>query len=274
MPTLASCGCSFSDYTGDSIKNTYGAVAAKSLNLDYLHLAQGCSSKDRVYKSIVQAVRDEKLVSGDLVCIQYPDPLRQEVMSPFNHYQDENDQWPDYIYSAIKGMIRDSDFGRYNYYNYKPLLHDYHNNSCNIPTELFEAAKNQSEALEVLGSVNERFVLHNWQTQSIMLEGFLEHHNIDLMYVFHRCTGLWHDHYKSLKLTSNIKYWEDGFHEHAIWADLMQSVGIENYDSNEYLLGWDTIKGMEPVEFDSSHYSQLGHTFIGEKLAEHILDKR
>lgn len=268
MPTLASCGCSFSDYTGDSIKDTYGAVAAKSLNHDYLHLAQGCSSKDRVYKTIVQSVRDGKIVSGDIVIIQYPDPFRHELMSPFNHYIDDNDQWDEYIFSSIHDMIRDSSFGRYAYYNFKPLLNDYQENSLDIDTHLFESAKNLSDATEILNAVNERFVLHNWQTNNYMIEAFLEKHDIKLMYFMHRTTGLWHHLFEDGTLTSEKKYWEDSFKENVLWHAL---VGPQEY--NDYILGWDTIKGREPAEPDTSHYSQLGHKFMGEKLAQHLIEK-
>jgi hypothetical protein len=268
MQTLASCGCSFSDYTGDSIQNTYGEVAAKSLNLNYLHLAQGCSSKDRVYKSIVSSVIDGKLKSGDMVIVQFPDPFRHELMSPMNHYIDDNDQWPEYIFSSIEGMVRDSSFGRYSYYNFKPLLNDYTENSLGIESDLYTSAKNLSDATEVLNAVNERFVMHNWQTNNYMLEAFLEKHNIELMYFMHRTTGLWHHLFEDLTLTSDSKYWNDRFDESVIWGDF----GLG--DNEDFLLGWDTVKGIKPIEADTSHYSQIGHTFIGEKLAQHILNKR
>ena len=267
MSTLAACGCSFSDYTGDSIRKTWGQVAAEYLNLEYLHLAQGCSSKDRVYKSIVSSVVEGKLKSGDIVIIQFPDPFRHELMSPFNHYIDDNDQWPEYIYGSIRGMVRDSTFGRYAYYNFKPLLNDYQENNLGIDTHLFTSAKNLSDATETLNAVNERFVMHNWQTNNYMIEAFLEKHNIKLMYFMHRTTGLWHHLFENLILTSDSKYWEDRFPENTIWQDVKTDL------QESFLLGWDTIKGRVPEIKDNSHYSQLGHKYMGEKLAQHLIEK-
>ena len=273
MTTLASCGCSFSDYTGDSISKTYGHATADLLGLDYLHLARGCSNKDRVYKLVVDAVRYGKLVEGDIVIVQFPDPNRAEMYSPWNHYLNEHgDNLPKLFRQNNSLSLRDSSFGEYAFYNFKPLLNDYANNDQGMLPDLFKAAQDYSNAAEVLGAVNERFILHDWQVRNSMFEAFLEQHNIQLMYYNHRTTGLWHHHFQNLDLTSKQKYWDDAFPESNIWHELTQSMSQQQLQ-DEYLLGWDTIKGQEPTQIDDCHYSQLGHTYMAERLASHIVEK-
>ena len=109
--TLAVCGCSYSDYTGDSVDKTYGEIAARLINYDYLHLAEGCSSKDRIYKMIVSSVLDGKLKSGDIVVVQYPDPARMELPSAFNIFI-EQDPIPEKVYNTQVASLRSSPFGK------------------------------------------------------------------------------------------------------------------------------------------------------------------
>lgn len=270
MKTLASFGCSYSDYCGDSIKATYGQVAAKLINYDYLHMAEGCSSKDRIYKLCVSAVLDGRLKSGDLVVVQWPDPHRMELPSAYNLYIDNI---PDDVKTTQQASLRSSPFGQYFYHNWKPRLNDYENEH-HLDDSFRSELTIWSDTYEKLIAVSNRYVLHQWQILMHLFEAFLEKHNIDYIPYLHQNTGFWlgpnadSDLFQEGIMTSNQKY-----RDNALLDDVVVQEFQSRHDMQEFWLGWDTIKGVKPIRYDDSHRSQLAHAVTGEVLAEHILAK-
>lgn len=264
IKTLAVCGCSYSDYTGDSVDRTYGEIAARLINYDYLHLAEGCSSKDRAFKMIVSAVLDGRLRSGDIVVVQYPDPARMELPSAFNLYIDQ-DPIPEQVYSTQVASLRNSPFGKYFYHNWKPKLNDYvHGQGLDESFRI--EMETWSDTYEKLLAVNERFILHEWQVFNHMLEAFCEKHGINLIHYMHRTTGLWHELWHEGGMTSDQKYIDTAFWDYKVYEEF-----LELYSDDEYWLGWDTVNGEVPDGPDTCHVSRLAHGFAGEQLAEHLL---
>lgn len=72
-------GCSISDYT--KVNLNYGEILANIINYDYVHLAAGCGSNERIWRVITERVIDKTINSDDIVLIQYTQIERREFFS-------------------------------------------------------------------------------------------------------------------------------------------------------------------------------------------------
>lgn len=79
MKKLVVAGCSVSDYTG--VAKNYGEILSELLNRDYLHLAAGAGSNDRLFRVLTTEIRNNQITSDDVVIIQYTNYNRKEFWS-------------------------------------------------------------------------------------------------------------------------------------------------------------------------------------------------
>jgi len=255
MPTLAVGGCSFSDYC--KVLRPYGVVLAEKLGYNYLHLAQGCGSNDRVIKEVVDAITNGKLVSGDLVIIQWPEPTRQEVPTLLNDVeQRRKDHGP-----AVPGdlpLIRESNLGDYVYYNFKIGLPAYKNVNPNDFQQVMMSK--YISALESVTAENELFFLHKWQVYHTLIESICQLNNIKLLIYWHRAINIWEKMAEQIigNKCSTLMYTDKNMEDEHIHSE-------ESWQN--IMLGYDSITG----ELDLSHYNDFGHSLVAEYLFNHYL---
>ena len=241
MTTVAVCGCSFSDYC--EVTRPYGVVFAEKIGYNYLHLAQGCGSNDRVIKEVVDAIITGKLVSDDLVIIQWPEPTRQEVPTLFNNVEDlkknRASNKPDEL-----PPVRNSNMGEYAYYNWKSNLNPFESDSLEKTAIMFDYCK----SLEATAATNELFFLHKWQVYHTLIESICKLNNIKLLIYWHRNISSYTHLAEQIigKKCSNLMY-KDDFRD--------------KYDLESIMLG----------DGDLHHYNELGHSLAAEHLFNHYL---
>jgi hypothetical protein len=83
MPRLAVGGCSFSDRRY-GIK-PYGETVAKHLGFDYIHEAASAGSNYRIWRRLIKHIVNRKIVSNDIIIIQYTLIDRREAWTPVVH---------------------------------------------------------------------------------------------------------------------------------------------------------------------------------------------
>lgn len=98
MGNLLVAGCSVSDYT--QVDKVWGEYLAEKLNLNYIHQAAGCGSNWRMWRVVVNAVKNKLISPNDLVFMQYTELTRREFWSPYN-----NDRVK--LYKSNKSWITD-----------------------------------------------------------------------------------------------------------------------------------------------------------------------
>jgi len=72
-------GCSLSDYTKVNIN--YGEILSKTINYDYIHLAAGCGSNERIWRVVTKQILNTTITSNDTLVIQYTTQDRREFFS-------------------------------------------------------------------------------------------------------------------------------------------------------------------------------------------------
>lgn len=259
MPTVAVCGCSFSDYC--HIKRPYGVVFAEKIGYNYLHLAQGCGSNDRVIKEVVDAIITGKLVSGDLVIIQWPEPSRQETPTLFNDVEQLKQSYDGKDLDCVP-PVRNSNIGEYAYYNFKIGLQDFKYPERAPLTERFKqkVMHQYTESLANLTAANETFFLHKWQVYHTLIESICKLNNIKLLIYWHCNLGI----YKNLaeqilgKTCSTLMYTD---------RNILEKYGHSVESLETIMLGYDARTGIR----DLSHYNDFGHSLVAENLFNHYL---
>lgn len=81
MSKVIVIGCSVSDYT--QVDKCYGEEVAEKINKEYIHLAAGCSSNERIFRIISNWIVKEKINRNDTLIIQYTNIIRREFYSRF-----------------------------------------------------------------------------------------------------------------------------------------------------------------------------------------------
>lgn len=75
-------GCSFSSSFNVELDQSWPAVAAKRLEIEYIDQARTQGSNWRIWRTITNHILDGKVTPKDIVVIQYTEPHRQEIWSP------------------------------------------------------------------------------------------------------------------------------------------------------------------------------------------------
>lgn len=230
---LVVCGCSYSDYT--RVHLTYGEHLSKLIDADYVHLAKGGSSNDRIWRTVSSMVLQEHIKPGDLVLIQYTDLHRREFPSTISNSQELSVfSKPEKIQSLLNAekyyFISDYKIDSYTWqtYDHDKKMHLQYQTSC----------------------VSEVFDENNFYLRHNQFASLCKSYGINVI--------LFNTRYMDSALLgwSNVKFPfpiidEDSF------------LKIRQGDSWKYELGYSVN---EPLVWDTAHLNHQGHIYVAECL--------
>lgn len=247
-PKLVVTGCSLSDRT--RVPRCYGDYLSEILGLEYLHLAKGATSNDRIWRVLTKHILDGVITSDDIVVVQYTDIHRREFPSYGHNY--ENFYVPET--STYHGPIEkfQSSYQEDQIYfvsHYKADSRLWQANECDEEVHTVYQ-KNCSV---------EEFDIDYFYTRHVQFEAFCELHNIKLVIFWCRYTGKY-DKDIIVKIYGHKNLLLEGLY----WDQLDQK------QRDDFVLGYD---GGDPTHWDNSHFNDAGHRFTAERLAEHIRSK-
>lgn len=249
-PRLFVIGCSVSDRC--RVDRSYGDYLAELLDLEYIHLARGATSNDRMWRVLTKHILDEVITSDDIVVLQYTDFSRREFASYGHNYEHHYDP-EKHVYHGpnekFTGSLRKDDI--YYVSHFKADSYSWQSNDCD---------KEMHSAYQKNCSVYE-FDVDYFYTRHRQFAALCELHHIKLV-VF------WND-YPDLSLDLAKR----GLGEYTgknLLMDRTYLDGLSLTERRSLELGYD---GGDPEIWDNSHLSEKGHRFTAERLAEHIRSK-
>ena len=239
MGKLVVAGCSVSDYTG--VDYNYGELLANKLGREYLHLAAGAGSNDRIFRTVTSCIREKKITREDILIVQYTGYNRREFWSRHKI----NDLKPEYNDTKKSTPIREN-------YSYGQTI------KFKIGAHEWQPVKVEQEFFKLY---QDSFIDHQYNTEIFYnahfnLSTVLSYFDIPCIYLLNRpyIPGL-----ESKNGIGELK-------------NIIDNVGTPNkcsyIDVTEYFKPIGTKYNLE--QNNPSHFSQLGHDLISNILEKHI----
>jgi len=253
MPTFAVAGCSYSDRT--RVEKCYGDNMSELLpEYNYLHLAKGGGSNDRMWFVLTKAIMNDELVEGDFIVLQYTDTMRKMLACPTPNHSSTFGQDGEYLI-GLCGQPEgwETQYGTAYTTDFKMDSYVWQTEDSN--KSLHETIQNTQVSIE--------YDMENWVTRHTQFEALCNQHGISLVVLLNRYT-------ETLPTGPQCDLKERMTAQCAHRSFSEKGVIKRGNTSHPSIMDLGLKGGPDNGIYDPSHLSEEGHQLLAELLVKHI----
>lgn len=218
----------------------YGDYLAEILNAEYVHLAKGASSNDRIWRKSSELILSDQIDTNDILLVQYTDIHRREFPSVEFHHDFVPDQHFNLPHEQVQSILNPAD--DYWVSDYKMDSHTWVRN----PSDKHLHQTYQTYGVSDVFDQNYFVLRHN------QFAALCAMHHINLIVFDTRYIKSQYLEIGKGSLSFKI-----------IKEDVFPEIHGENHW--KYELGYTQ---QQPDFWDSSHMSSLGHEYVAQCIAQ------
>lgn len=250
-------GCSYTDRTG--VRFNYGDFLYKMLGVEYVHLAAGGSSNDRLWRKLSTLILDGTISTDDLVIVQYTGIQRREFYSSDKGYAGEQEKL-DQKRSLDNCRSLEGEKGDV------PCIEK--TNCILFPEQTYHTSQFKFGSYTWQGNEENKKLHHSYEHCSSIYDYdydyFLcRHKQFSALCQLHKINIIFF-HTRYIQGDVDI---EKTYNEYDMKNLLIES-DFYDYDNTDFDLGYACSA---PGHWDSQHMNELGHEFVAKNIYSHIL---